>query len=91
MLLGRSRHLKGGISVDGDQLSIRFRNLSLVHVLIKRGHIQSLSLTANPFQRLGKLRTLQASLLSSPAGKTYVLKDLDAEGAKAVRDWYSRK
>ena len=90
LLLGLSRHRNGSISVEGDQLSLRFRNVSLVQVLIKRSHIQSLSLIANPFQRLAGLRTAQASFLSSPAGKSYSLKDLEAEDAQAVRDWYSR-
>jgi putative membrane protein len=58
--------------------------------MMKRSHIQSLSLTANPFQRLAGLRTVRSSFLSSPAGKSYSLKDLDAQDAQAVRDWYSR-
>ena len=90
ILLGISRHRNGSISVEEDQLSIRFRHVSLVQVLIKRSHIQSLSLMANPFQRVGKLRTVRSSFLSSPAGKSYSLKDLDAEDARTVRDWYSR-
>ena len=88
--LGISRYRNGSLSVEGDQLSLRFRSVSLVQVLITRSHIQSLSLMANPFQRIGRLRTVRASLLSSPAGKSYSLKDLDAEDAKTVRDWYSR-
>jgi len=90
LLLGLSRFRNGSLSVEEDQLSLRFRYLSLVQVLIKRSHIQSLSLSANPFQRIGRLRTVQSSFLSSPAGKSYSLKDLDSEDAKAVRDWYSR-
>lgn len=90
LLLGWSRYRNGAISVDEDQLSLRFRNLSLVQVMMKRSHIQSLSLTANPFQRLAGLRTVRSSFLSSPAGKSYSLKDLDAQDAQAVRDWYSR-
>jgi putative membrane protein len=90
LLLGLSRYRNGAISVAEDQLTLRFRYVSLVQVLIKRSHIQSLSLSANPFQRLGKLRTVQSSFLSSPAGKSYSLKDLDADDAKSVRDWYSR-
>lgn len=88
--LGVSRYRNGSVSVEEDQLSLRFRNVSLVQVLIKRSHIQSLSLKANPFQRIGRLRTVQSSFLSSPAGKSYTLKDLDSEDAKTVRDWYSR-
>lgn len=90
LMLGLSRHRNGSISVEGDQLSLRFRNLSLMQVMIKRSHIQSLSLEANPFQRLARLRTLRASFLSSPAGKSYSLKDLEPLDARAVRDWYSR-
>jgi len=90
ILLGISRYRNGSLSVEGDQLSLRFRNVSLVQVLIMRSHIQSLSLMANPFQRIGRLRTVRSSFLSSPAGKSYSLKDLDSEDAKTVRDWYSR-
>lgn len=87
--LGLSRYRNGSISVEDDQVTLRFRYVSLVQVLIKRSHIQSLSLSANLFQRIGKLRTVQLSFLSSPAGKNYSLKDLDAEDAESVRDWYS--
>ncbi|HQM67557.1 MAG TPA: PH domain-containing protein, partial [Methanomassiliicoccales archaeon] len=90
LLLGRSRHSNAKFSIDGDQLTIGFRSLGLYQVLIGREHVQSLSLLANPFQRLGRLRTLSISLLSSPAGKAYALKDLDASDAWAVREWYSR-
>ncbi len=89
LLLGRSRHSNAKFSIDGDQLTIGFRSLGLYQVLIGREHVQSLSLLANPFQRLGRLRTLSISLLSSPAGKAYALKDLDASDAWAVREWYS--
>jgi len=89
-LLGVSRHRNGSISVEEDQLSLRFRYFSLVQVLIKRSHVQSMTLKANPFQRNAKLRTVQSSFLSSPAGKSYHTRDLDAEDAKTVWNWYSR-
>lgn len=90
LLLGLSRHRNGSISVEHEQLSLRFRNISLTQVLIKRRHIQSMTLSANPFQRLSDLRTVEMSFLSSPAGKSHSLKDLDTKDAQAVRDWYSR-
>ncbi|NLX47600.1 MAG: PH domain-containing protein [Euryarchaeota archaeon] len=90
VLLGMSRYRNGSLSVDGEQLSLRFRYVSLMQVLIKRSHVQSLTVQANPFQRVGRLRTVQASFLSSPAGKSHSLKDLDACDAQAVWDWYSR-
>ncbi len=90
ILLGVSRHRNGSISVEEDQLSLRFRYFSLVQVLIKRSHVQSMTLKANPFQRNAKLRTVQSSFLSSPAGKSYHTRDLDAEDAKTVWNWYSR-
>lgn len=90
LLLGLSRYHNGSLSLEDDQLTLRFRNVSLVQVMIKRSHIQSLSLTANPFQRMARLRTVRSSFLSSPAGKSHSLKDLDSEDAKAVWNWYSR-
>ncbi len=90
LLLGLSRYRNGSLSVEGEQLSLRFRNVSLVQVMMKRSHVQSLSFTANPFQRLAGLRTVRSSFLSSPAGKSYSLKDLETGDARTVRDWYSR-
>lgn len=90
LLLGLSRYRNGSISAEGDQLSLCFRNVSKVLVLMKRPHIQSLSLVANPFQRLARVRTVRSSFISSPSGKSYSLKDLDSQDANAVRDWYSR-
>jgi putative membrane protein len=89
-LLGRSRHADAMTSLDGGQLTLRFRNVSLHHVLIGRSHVQSLTLSANPFQRLGRLRTVSISLLSSPARKSFWVKDVEGAEAQAIRDWYSR-
>lgn len=87
--LGFSRHHNGNYSLEGDQLALRFRDLDLYHVLMGREHVQSLSLLANPFQRFGGLRTVRAAILSSPAGKTFQLKDLDQEGADRIWGWFS--
>jgi putative membrane protein len=88
--LGLSRHRNGRTSLDGDQLTLRFRDLNLYHVLMPRSHVQSLTLQTNPFQRFGGLRTVRAAVLSSPSGKEFRIKDVDREEAGRIWSWYSR-
>lgn len=91
ILLGLSRHRNGGLYISGDQMSLSFRNLNLVQVLVKRDHVQSLTVSANPLQRFAGLRSVSVAILSSPSGRSFTLKDLDAKDAQAVHDWYSRE
>jgi len=88
--LGLSRYRAGGTSIEKGQLMLRYRNLNRFRVLIHRQHIQSLQVTSNPFQRWRKLRSVEASVLSSPSGKSFQVTDVDKEEAVRLWKWYSR-
>ncbi len=90
-VLGLSRHSNGGSSVDGTQLTLRFRDINRYHVLIKRRHAQSMTVTANPLQRYKTLRTLNVPVLSSPLAKIFDLKDIDSQEAQRIWCWYSQR
>ncbi len=90
-LLGMSRHANGRTAVEGCQMTLRFRDINRYTVMINKPHLQSLSLLANPFQRYNDLRTVRAAVLSSPSGKSFQVKDVDADEARRAWEWYSHR
>ncbi len=90
-VLAVSRHGNGKTSINGNQLTLRFRDLNRYTVLINKPHLQSLSILANPFQRYNDLRTVEAAVLSSPGGKSFRVKDVDAEETGRLWEWYSSR
>ncbi len=90
LVLALSRHSNGASSLDGRQLTLRFRDINRYHVLIKRPHLQSFTLNADPIQRYKDLRTVNAPVLSSPSAKYFQLKDIDAAEALRIWRWYSK-
>ncbi len=89
-VLGILRYRAGATCLESNLLSLRFRNLNRYQISIKRNHIQSLTISSNPFQRRANLCTLNVSVLSSPAGKTFSLADVDVDECKKIWRWYSR-
>ena len=90
LVLALSRHANGATSLDDRQLTLRFRDINRYHVLIKRTHLQSFTLNADPIQRYKDLRTVNAPVLSSPSAKYFQLKDVDATEALRIWRWYSK-
>ncbi len=86
---GYSRYRAGGTCVDEKQLTLRFRFINRFQVLIRRNCLQALQISANPFQRFRRLRTLTTWVLSSPSGKSFQVTDIDIEEAGRLWSWYS--
>ncbi|MDI3483025.1 MAG: putative rane protein [Candidatus Methanomethylophilaceae archaeon] len=89
VVLAYSRYKDGMTAIDVDQLTIRYRYVNRYSVLVKRNHIQSLSVMANPIQRYSSLRSIRVAVLSSPAGKNFTIKDVDKSEADRIWQWYS--
>ena len=90
IILGILRYRAGGTVLTDNQLVLSFRNINRYRVLIKKPHLQSLEVSINPLQRWSNLCSLEASILSSPVGKTFIIKDVDREEALRIWKWYSR-
>ena len=80
----------GGTAIVDNQLVMSFRGINRYRILIKKSHLQSFEVSANPFQRWGKLCSIEASVLSSPAGKSFQVVDVEREEALRIWKWYSR-
>jgi putative membrane protein len=90
-LLGLSRYRTAATSIDDKQLTFRFRNIGRYNILMLKNHIQSLKVSSNPFQRRSDLSTINASVLSSPSGKTFHVDNVDNPKAQRIWEWFSRK
>lgn len=84
------RHREAATALSGSHLCLRFRYFSLVNAMVKKNHLQSLTLSANPFQRISSLRNVSTAVLSSPAGVRFTVKDVDMTEAAGIWSWYSR-
>lgn len=90
LYLGMLRHKEAATAIMGSHLCLRFRYFSRLNVLVKKNHLQSMSLSANPMQRWSSLRSVSIAVLSSPVGESFTVKDVDLNDAEHAWRWYSR-
>ncbi len=87
VLLGIQRHRDNGMRIDKRQLNLCIRWIARTTTLIRKNHIQSLTISRNILQRFRKLSTIHIRVLSSPSSVVYTLKDVDVDEAVALYEW----
>lgn len=83
------RHREAATSIMGNHLFMRFRLFSKVSVMVKKNHLQSLTLASNPLQRISSLRNVSVAVLSSPMRAYFTVKDVDTKEVGKIWAWYS--
>ncbi len=89
-LLGLWQYRAGGIAIDGNQFTLRYRILSRQQVIMFRRNIQAMEVTVNPLQKWQGLCTLQVTVLSNIGGSSFRLVDLDQKDASEAWNWFAR-
>lgn len=89
LVLALLRYREGATAIMGNHLFMRFRFFSRVSVMVKKNHLQSLTLSSNPFQRLSALNNISTAVLSSPMSAYFTVKDVDKEEINKIWSWYS--
>lgn len=83
-ILGYFQYRDAGVGWDDAHLWVRFRKVSQVTVLSSRKKIQAVEIRSSPLQRRKSLSTLRFSILSTLAGKTFSVRDLDQNEANKL-------
>lgn len=87
---GYLRYKDGGYRIEGNNLLLRYRVFARTTVLLKRKQIQSLKMQTNFLQKLRKLTSVNATILSAMIRAEFTLKDLELADAKEIWQWYRR-
>ncbi|PLR95576.1 hypothetical protein CVD19_14185 [Bacillus sp. T33-2] len=78
-----------GWSLDGQQLTLRYRTIIKTTVYMRKNKIQSLSIKESHFQRKKRLASVEATVESGLGGSGGKVIDIEKRDATAVYDWYS--
>ncbi len=84
------KYRDAGWAVNGDQLSLRYRNIVRYTVYMRRRNIQSLSRQATYFQKRKNLATIRASIKSGIGSAGGRVVDLEEKDAAFMYRWFSR-
>jgi len=85
--LGYATFRAGGYRVEGEQLTMVYRNIAKYTGLVRRRHVQSIEKTQSYFQRGAHL----CSQTFSSASTNYKLEHTRLEDAECMLDWYKNK
>ncbi|WP_072890922.1 PH domain-containing protein [Ornithinibacillus halophilus] len=90
MYLGILRQKDAGYRIDDKLLTIRYRMLSKVTMVMHHKRIQSFNRKQHKLHKKEKLATIRLSIIGiMGAGKHFTLKELDEEDSNSVSSWYS--
>ncbi|WP_163971720.1 PH domain-containing protein [Oceanobacillus halotolerans] len=88
--LGWLRHHDSGYRINGDQLTIRYRAVNRITMMLFHKRIQAFEKTQHKIQKTQSLATLQFSIIGKlGVGKHYKIKDLEEETVNDLSEWYS--
>lgn len=78
-----------GWALSGDQLTLRYRNISKSTVFLQKNKIQSLTLKESYFQQKKQLMTIQAVIKSGSGASGGTVIDLEKKNGLETYRWYS--
>ncbi|MFX3622968.1 MAG: PH domain-containing protein [Ectobacillus sp.] len=87
--LGYRQYKDAGWEINGQQLTVAFRRLGRITVLIKRSRIQSLSVSKTVLQESASLCTVKVYAKSGFSHTAFPLRDADEGAGVLLRQWYS--
>lgn len=91
ILWGLSRHRSAAYEIYGNQLTMRFRGISVQTVYVMKKRIQSMQLKQNYFHRKSKVATVSASIKSGAIAFEAEVKHMEQQDAERILSWYEPK
>lgn len=84
------KYRAAGWSLEGQQLSLRYRRIQRTTVFMKKNKIQSLAKRESYFQKKRDLGTIEAFVKSGAGGGGGAVIDMENSDIKKIFNWYSR-
>lgn len=91
VILGMMQHRDAGWALLEKFSVLRFRTLSRTTVIVPRRNVQAGEIQQSYFQMKRELATLQVSVISRSAGKSFRVAHLDVDAGEQLMDWYERR
>jgi|GEM_PF-974293 len=82
------RMKSSGVWLEGNDLTLRKRNINLITHFVRRKHIVTLSLKSSPMQRKRELHNIHVQVLGSAL--SYAVKGIEDKVLLPIWSWYSR-
>src|SRR5690606_12691509 len=77
-----------GVWLEGNDLTLRKRNINLTTYFVRRKHIVTLRLKSSPMQRKRALHNIHVQVLGSAL--SYAVKGIEDKYLLSIWSWYSR-
>ena len=91
MLLGLWQHRSAAFSIDGNQLSLRYRGISLHTFILEKKRMQKFEIKQSPFQKRRTLASIETTIKSGLLGITTKVEHLELNDAEQIMTWYEPK
>ncbi len=89
LILGYFQFKSTGYHLDGKQLVVQARLVNKDTTLLKHHRLQSFAVKAHFLHRYQQLASVDTAILSKLAGRHMIIKEMDAESASKLLEWYS--
>ncbi|WP_318241648.1 PH domain-containing protein [Sporosarcina quadrami] len=90
MALGMWQHRSAAFDISGNQLTMRFRGISLQTAYMMRKRIQSMEMKQSYFHRRKGVATIVASVKSGMGTYHATVQHMEVEKAEEIFDWYEK-
>lgn len=91
VLWGIWRHQSAAFELSGNQLTMRFRGISLQTVYVLKKRIQSMEIKQNYFHRKNDVATISAAIKSGALAFNAQVKHMELRDAEKILTWYEPK
>ncbi len=91
MLVGIWQHRSAAFSILGNQLSLRYRGISLYTFILEKKRMQKFEIKQSPFQKRSALASVETTIKSGLLGATAKVEHLNLEDAEQIMTWYEPK
>lgn len=88
LLLGLWRHHSASYQLSGNQLTMRFREISLQTVYVMKKRIQSMEIKQNYFHRKKRVATVSAAIKSGMLAFNASVGHMEEQDAEQILNWY---
>lgn len=89
VMMGYWQHKTNGFSINGKQLTIRFRKISRVTMYMQKFRIQATSSKQSYFQKRKRLASVQATVMAGMLGATVRVFHIEEQHAISILKWYA--
>ena len=91
ILWGLWRHRSAAYDIAGNQLTMRFRGISVQTVYVMKKRIQSMKIKQNYFHRKNRVATFSAAIKSGALAFDAQVKHMEEQDAERILEWYEPK